>query len=94
MEENTASGIELNVKAIPNPSNSITTISYQLPSESLVDLKVYDMYGRQVSVLVQDRKNAGTHSVQLDASNLNSGVYICRLRAGTEVVSERLIIVK
>jgi hypothetical protein len=67
----------------PNPFNPVTTIKYQLPTTAEVRLIVYDMLGREVSVLVNERKNAGVHEVKFDATGLASGVYFYRLQVRT-----------
>jgi hypothetical protein len=78
----------------PNPFNPSTTIRYELPGTSHVILSVYDMLGREVSVLVNDRREAGVYEVKFDGSNLASGVYIYRLQAGNFVQSKRFILLK
>jgi Secretion system C-terminal sorting domain len=67
----------------PNPFNPSTTIKYELPRASMVSLSVYDILGREVSVLVNESKNAGVYEVKFDASGLSSGVYFYRLQAST-----------
>jgi hypothetical protein len=57
-------------------------------------LTVFDMLGREVSVLVNERRDAGVHEVKFDGSNLASGVYFYRLQAGDFVQSKRLLILK
>ena len=64
----------------PNPFNPSTTIRYALPKSSVVRLSVYDLLGREVSILVNERKDAGVHSARFDARNLSSGVYLYRLQ--------------
>ncbi|MEX0843624.1 MAG: alpha-amylase family glycosyl hydrolase, partial [Balneolaceae bacterium] len=66
----------------PNPFNPSTVISYQLAGNSEVTLEVFDMLGRKVSTLVNERKSAGSYQVNFDASNLSSGMYFYRLQAG------------
>ena len=78
----------------PNPFNPSTTIKYELPQSSVVRLSVYDMLGREVSVLVNERRDAGVHEVKCDGSNLASGVYFYRLQAGDFVQSRKLTILK
>jgi hypothetical protein len=78
----------------PNPFNPSTSITYELPRASQVSLTVYDLLGRQVSVLVNERRDAGVHEVKFDGSNLASGVYFYRLQAGDFVQSKRLLILK
>ncbi len=78
----------------PNPFNPITTIKYELPKESLVRLNVYDMLGHEVSVLVNERMDAGVHEAKFDAVRLSSGMYVYRLRAGDYVSTKRMILMK
>jgi hypothetical protein len=69
----------------PNPFNPATTIEYRLSGSSDVTLKVYDLLGREVRTLVNERQNSGSHTVTFDGKNLSSGVYFYTLRAsGTE----------
>jgi hypothetical protein len=65
----------------PNPFNPSTTINYQLPYSSRVNLTVYDLLGRQVKILVDEMREAGYHQAVFDASGLASGVYVYRLQA-------------
>lgn len=78
----------------PNPFNPATVISYQLPVSSEVRLEVYDLVGRKVASLVDGHVDAGMHSVNFDASNLSSGVYIYRLKTGNHILSKKLTIIK
>jgi len=78
----------------PNPFNPSTTIKYELPKSSVVKLSVFDMLGREVSVLVNERRDVGVHEVQLDGAQLASGVYFYRLQAGDFVQSKRLVLLK
>jgi hypothetical protein len=78
----------------PNPFNPSTTIKYELPSGSHVTLSVYDMLGREVSVLVNERRDAGVHEVKFDASGLSSGVYFYRLTAGSFVQTRKLLLLR
>ena len=78
----------------PNPFNPSTTIKYELAKSSHVSLIVYDILGRQASVLVNERREAGVHEVKFDGSNLASGVYFCRLQAGDFVQSKKLLLLK
>ena len=78
----------------PNPFNPSTTIQYELPNSSVVRLSVYDILGREVTALVNERRDAGVHEVRFDGSNLASGVYFYRLQAGDFVQSRKLTILK
>jgi hypothetical protein len=65
----------------PNPFNPTTKIQYQLPTDSRVTLKVYDVLGREVTTLLNDIRPAGYHDAQWDAGNVASGVYFYRMEA-------------
>ncbi len=78
----------------PNPFNPTTVISYQLPANSLVSLKVYDVLGREVRTLVIERQNAGTHTVTFDGTGLSSGVYFYSIRAGSFSQTKKLMLIK
>ena len=78
----------------PNPFNPNTEISYQLPVNSVVSLKVFDVLGREVATLVNGSQAAGQHSVNFDASGLSSGVYIYQLQTADFVNTKRMLLVK
>lgn len=63
----------------PNPFTRSTAIGFRLPAVGYVNLKVYDAYGREVATLVEEERNAGTHSVEFNAEHLESGLYVYRL---------------
>lgn len=78
----------------PNPFNPTTVIKYQLPQDSYVTLKLYDILGREVKVLADGMKVAGYHEVPLDASQLSSGVYLYSLKAGEFNAVKRLLLLR
>jgi uncharacterized lipoprotein YddW (UPF0748 family) len=78
----------------PNPFNPVTTILYALPEQSYVDLRVFDLLGRVVAVFVDEIKPAGVHSVDFNADNLPSGVYIFRIITSEYTASKRMMLVK
>jgi hypothetical protein len=78
----------------PNPFNPSTTISYQLPRDNPVTLKVYDLLGREIAVLVDEQKEAGHHSVEFDGRHLPSGAYIYRIQAGDFIRTKKLLWLK
>ncbi len=63
----------------PNPFNPTTSISYTIPDDNFISLKVYDNLGREVAALVHEQKNAGSYKVSFDAGGLPSGVYYYQL---------------
>lgn len=78
----------------PNPFNPSTLIRYQLPVSSVVSLKVFDMLGREVAVLVDGKENAGSHEVTFNAKGLSSGVYFYRLETNGFVDTKQFTLIK
>jgi hypothetical protein len=78
----------------PNPFNPATTINYQLPAASRVEIKIFDMLGREVASLVNKEQPQGKYSVKFDGSNLTSGIYFYRLKAGGYVVTKKMQLIK
>jgi hypothetical protein len=78
----------------PNPFNPATVIPYQLPNAGDVRLTVYDMLGREVAVLVNERKGPGRYEAVFNAAHLASGVYLYRLRAGAFLETRRMALVR
>jgi hypothetical protein len=75
----------------PNPFDQTTTISFALPETQPVVLKVYDVYGKEVSVLADGIREKGTHNVVFQTKGLAPGMYMYRLSAGHEVLTRKLI---
>jgi hypothetical protein len=78
----------------PNPFNPTTVINYQLPAISQVTLKVYDVLGREVRILVSERESAGNHSAVFDAKNLPSGTYFYTITAGQYTQARKMMLIK
>jgi hypothetical protein len=78
----------------PNPFNPTTKIEYSLPQNTKVKIKIYDILGRMVKVLVDEFKEAGIYTVQFDGSNYASGVYFYRIEAGKFVNTKKMVLVK
>lgn len=78
----------------PNPFNSSTIINFTIPYQSKVCIKIFDLIGREVATLVDERKVPGNYSVTFNAANLPSGVYFYKLQAGDFVATKKLILLK
>ena len=78
----------------PNPFNPVTTIHFELPRESNVVLKVYDLLGQELMMILNEKRAAGRYDVNLDASSLSSGIYFYRLTANDYVQTKKFVVVK
>ncbi|KAA3657487.1 MAG: T9SS C-terminal target domain-containing protein, partial [Calditrichaeota bacterium] len=78
----------------PNPFNPTTTIKYAIQHNSHVILKVYNLVGQVVAVLVNEYKNAGFYQINFDASSLSSGVYLYQLQAGQFMYSKKMVLAR
>ncbi|MBL7977132.1 MAG: T9SS type A sorting domain-containing protein [Bacteroidetes Order II. Incertae sedis bacterium] len=84
----------VHITTYPNPFNPSTTLSYSLPQEANVRLTMYDVTGREVSVLVNQKQSQGMHQVMWQASSFASGVYFYKLVIGDQILSGKLMLVK
>ena len=78
----------------PNPFNPSTNIQFDLPKDVYVSIKVYDMAGREMAVLINDFRNAGRYIVAFNGSQLASGIYFYTIKAGDFEVTKRMVLVK
>lgn len=78
----------------PNPFNPSTVISWQLPSDSHVLIKVYDILGNEIETLINEEKPAGTYKIEFDASSLSSGVYFYRLQTDLFKEVKKMILIR
>lgn len=78
----------------PNPFNPSTTISFELPHKSEVNLTIYNTLGQVVATLINEIKQAGQHQIVFDASDLPNGVYIYRIKAGSYTSAKKMILLK
>lgn len=78
----------------PNPFNPITTIEYSIPNDGFVELKVFDILGREVKSLVNMNQSAGNYKVIFDASSLPSGVYLYQINVNNFQATKKMILMK
>ena len=83
----------------PNPFNPITTLRYDLPSDALVTLSIYDMLGREITQLVNTTNEAGFKSVQWNATDsmgrpVGAGVYLYQIQTGEFVQTKKMVLLK
>jgi len=78
----------------PNPFNPVTIIKYEIPKNSVVTIRVYDIMGRLVREFVNEFNPAGSYNYEFDASNLASGVYIYRISAESFIDAKKMLLIK
>jgi hypothetical protein len=78
----------------PNPFNSTTLIKYTIPQSGDVTLKVFDLLGNEISILVDNYRTAGSYEVIFQAENLSSGIYFYQLQADDFIATKKLILFK
>jgi hypothetical protein len=78
----------------PNPFNPATSIQYAIDSRQFVSLKVYDVLGNEVVTLVNEEKPAGNYQIDFIATDITSGIYFYKLRAGEFIKSKKMILFK
>lgn len=78
----------------PNPFNPVTKITYSVPKQTFVTIKVYDIIGREVTTLINGVKTAGYYDIEWNAMNYSSGVYFYRMNAGEFVDVKKMIVIK
>ncbi len=78
----------------PNPFNPSTTIGYELPKESDVVIKVFDVLGKEVTTLVNGRQQSGVHEVRFDGTKQGSGIYIYRMSVDNFTTTKKMILMK
>lgn len=92
--EQQAESVELKLKNYPNPFSSGTTISYKLPARSHVSMKIYDLTGSVVAILVDENQIAGQHEMMFDGANLSGGIYFCQIKAGNAFQVHKMTLLK
>lgn len=100
----TRTDVEENVDAVvstyelkqnyPNPFNPTTTIEFNIPKADQIKLSIYDILGRRVTTLVDERMEAGVHTVSFDAGKFASGVYIYSLQTSDRVINKKMMLLK
>jgi len=78
----------------PNPFNSTSVIRYSVPQSSNVVIKVFDILGNEIEILVNEEKPIGTYEITWTAENLPSGIYLYQLRAGSYLQTRKMVLMK
>ena len=82
------------VRAHPNPFNPTTKLTFALPAAARVRLSIYDIQGREITVLVDGFSQAGVHEASFDAGGLPSGIYCARLQTGSHSAAQKIVLLK
>jgi hypothetical protein len=85
---------DYSLAAYPNPFNPSTTISFALPEADFVRIVVFDVAGRWIQTLVNEKRSAGNHTVSFDARDLPSGVYFARMESGRFAMTEKMMLIR
>ena len=78
----------------PNPFNPATLISFSIPNDEFVSLRIYDVLGREFAQIINERRRAGTYQIEFNGAALNSGVYYYTLTAGSYTETKKMMIIK
>ncbi len=78
----------------PNPFNPSTTIQFTIPTQSIVTMKIFNILGQEVMTILNEKMDAGKHSVRFDASMLTSGVYLYQVSAGKFIETKKMVLLK
>ena len=78
----------------PNPFNPATTIRFSLPEAGNVKLTLFNILGQEIRTLVNEYRESGVHTINFEANNLKSGMYIYKIEAGSFKQSRKMILVK
>ena len=81
-------------QSYPNPFNPYTTISYQLPKTSYVELIIYNLLGQKVATLIDREMSAGSHSDRWDAQNVPSGIYFLKMDVGNNSIVKKALVAR
>jgi len=78
----------------PNPFNPSTRIKFALPKNEFVNIKIYDILGKEISTLVNENLTAGYYEVEFNANNLSSGMYFYKFESSTFTDVKRMVLIK
>ena len=92
--QNSDKPIKYSAYNYPNPFNPITNIKFELPNDIYVSIKIYDVLGREIKVLVNEFKTTGRYSVTFEGSNLPSGIYYYKIESGNFTQVRKMILLK
>ncbi len=78
----------------PNPFNASTIIDYELPEDTFVNIKIFNIQGEEIATLINDKRNAGLHRVKFNAAHLCSGVYFYKIKAKDFLQIKKMLLIQ
>jgi hypothetical protein len=78
----------------PNPSNELTTFTFELTESCSIQLRIFNIEGRQLECVLSGKYDAGTHRVVYNTNRLSAGIFICELTAGNYSTKSKLVVTK
>ena len=91
VEEFKTHNSKIEIQVFPNPASQLINIDYSLLKHETVQLSVFDIHGRETTMLLNSVQPAGEHTVQFDISNLSAGIYFIKLKVGNQVVITKIV---
>ena len=85
---------DFSISNYPNPFNPETTINYTLPESGNIQVKIFDVLGRELKTLVNEFSASGSHSVKWDGSNYSSGIYFCSITFKGKTLNNKMLMMK
>ena len=80
--------------AYPNPFNAATTLEFEILEKGPVEMTIYSIRGEMVDTIINERFPAGKHSVRWSGNRFPSGIYFCRLKLGSTIKTNKLVLIK
>ena len=94
LEEKNIIPSQILLSAYPNPFNPITTLSFSVPNEGMIQVSIYNIAGQEIDKLANEFKAAGTYEYTWDATGYSSGVYFARLNLNNTFHTNKLVLMK
>ncbi len=85
---------KMEVSVFPNPASGEVSVRYRVSENGRVKVELYDIYGKLIKVLVNDKQTAGQHTLRFNGSALPAGVYTCRVKSGSTIAATKITILK
>ena len=94
LEERNVLPEKISLNAYPNPFNPVTTLSFAVPNEGMLQLSIYNISGQLIAELAHEYRTSGNVKYIWDAANHPSGVYLARLNINNTIYTQKLVLMK